>query len=171
MARLARRKRRAGRSNRQSDHANQNKSAEPPPDSERVESGGNRQNGAAAVSSPFPVLRTGWRTQLSALSTKRRSVSRCPVQYCIVLAAYDDGGAGCGSYSGRLRPYLWRSASLQEPLGPGARAAFTRLPIIAKDKTESSRKEHSRFQIRGLRAYRLRPASINKSTYRGVNEL
>ena len=35
-----------------------------------------------------------------SLSTKRRSVSRCPVQYRFVLTTYGNGGAGDGPYSG-----------------------------------------------------------------------
>jgi len=72
---------------------------------------------------------------------------------------------------GELRPYLWRSASLQEPPGTSARAAFTGLSILATNETESRRKKHSRFQVRRFRACRLRPASIDQSAYRSVNEL
>ena len=41
---------------------------------------------------------------------------------------------------------------------------------LATDETESRRKKHSRFQVRRLRACRLRPASVDQSAHRGVDK-
>jgi hypothetical protein len=44
------------------------------------------------------------------------------------------------------------------------------MSIFAADEVESGRKKHPRFQVRGFRARRLQPASINQSTHCSVNE-
>src|SRR5438105_11235466 len=159
MAGLAWRKRGASGPSREFDCANQIKSAKPPPHSECVESSGDRQDGAADLPFALPVLRAGRRTQLPALSTKRRSISRRSVQYRVVLTVYDDGGAGGRSYAGRFCSYVRRFASLQKPSRTGARTTFAGLPIFAADETEFSRRRYSRLQVRRFRACRLRSAS------------
>src|SRR5437870_2757323 len=168
MARLAWRKRRTRRSDRQGDLRNKTKSFEPAFDCERVESGRDRQDGVAAVSRALSILRAGRRTKLPALPAQRRFISRRPVQHRIVFAAHVDGGASCRSYAGRFRPHLWRSASLPKPSRAGTRTAHSRLSTFAADEIESSGQRHSRFQIRRFRAHRLRPAPVHQSANRGL---
>src|SRR5213082_1687702 len=100
MAGLARRKRRACRSDRQRYWADQIKSAEPAADSERMEPGRDRPDGVAAVSSPLSILRAGWRIKLPALPTQRRSFSGRAIQHRLLRAAHNDGGTSGRSYAG-----------------------------------------------------------------------
>jgi len=94
MARLARRKRSASGSNRQSHRANKIKSTESQAHSERMEIRLKSRDGAAAVSCAVPGLCAGWGIKLPAVSAQRRFISWRALQHRVVLAAYDDGRAG-----------------------------------------------------------------------------
>ena len=113
MARLARGKWRARRSGRQFNCAGQKESAKPSVNCERMESGGDRQGGVAAVSRALSVLYPGRRAQLPALSAQRRFVSWRAVQHRELFTPHDDGRTSCGSYAGRFHSHLWRPSSLQ----------------------------------------------------------
>ncbi len=148
MARLARRKRSARRSNRQRNFADQKKSRESSLNCELMERGGDRQDGAAAVSRAFPVLCARRRIKLPALPTQRRSFSRCAVQRRFVFAAHAYGGASRRSSPRRFRSHVRRSPSLSKPPRTSARTADSQLSIFAADETKSCYQKHPRFQIR-----------------------
>ena len=65
-----------------------------PPDRHRLESGRRRQDGAAAVPLPVPVLRRQGAALLPALSALGRCLPRRAVQHRVLCAADADGGAG-----------------------------------------------------------------------------
>src|SRR5215813_1109028 len=60
-------------------------------DRHRLEPGGRRQDGVAAVPLPVSVLCRQWTTLVSALPALRRRLSRRAVQYRILCAAHADG--------------------------------------------------------------------------------
>ena len=91
-------------------------------DRQRLESGRRRQDGAAAVPLPVPVLCRERQTVVPALSALRRRVSRRALQHRLLCAADDDGGAGDGPEARRLRPHARRRASLFQPSRAGAAA-------------------------------------------------
>ena len=59
-----------------------------------MESGRDRENGAAAVSRAVSVLCAGWRVKLPALPAQLRSFSGGAVQHRKLRAAHDDAGPG-----------------------------------------------------------------------------
>ena len=63
-------------------------------DRQRMESGRRRQDGAAAVPLPVPVLRRQGHAVLPALPALRRHLPRRAVQHRVLCAADHDGGAG-----------------------------------------------------------------------------
>ena len=65
-----------------------------PPDRHRLEPGRRRQDGAAAVPLPVPVLRRQRPALLPALSALGRRLPRRAVQHRLLCAADADGGAG-----------------------------------------------------------------------------
>lgn len=97
MARLARRERPARGSDRKRYHPDQIEPTEPATNRERMESGRDRQNGAATVSCSISILRAGRRVELPALPAQRRFISRRPIQHRVVFAPRHDGGASCRS--------------------------------------------------------------------------
>ena len=72
-------------------------------DRHRVESGRRRQDGAAAVPLPVPVLRRRRAAVLPALPALGRRVPRRAVQHRVLCAADDDGGAGDRPAARRVR--------------------------------------------------------------------
>src|SRR5437588_12411253 len=171
MAGLARRERCPRRSDRQRYFGNQKKSQQQTFNRERVESGGDRADGVAAVPRALSILcfrrggfvrwRTETRTELPTLSTQLRFISWRAVQHCVLRTPHHDDGASCRSYAGRFCPHVRRSPSLQEPSRPGPRTADARLSTFAADEFESERQKYSGFQVRRLPTCRLRPASFN----------
>ena len=97
-----------------------------PPDRHRLESGRCRQDGAAAVPLPVPVLRRQRPAVLPALSALRRRLSRRAVQHRLLCAADHDGGAGDRPEARRVHPHARRRASLSQSPGAGAAAAVAR---------------------------------------------
>ena len=68
-----------------------------PADRHRLESGRHRQDGAAAVPLPVPVLCRGRQAVVPALSALRRHLPRRAVQHRVLRAAHPDDGAGDGA--------------------------------------------------------------------------
>ena len=114
------------RPDRQRDRHDQAQSGFAPADRHRLESGRRRQDGAAAVPLPVPVLCRGRPAVVPALSALGRRVSRRAVQHRLLRAAHADGGAGDRLQAGRVHPHLRRRASLSEPPGAGAAAIVAR---------------------------------------------
>ena len=83
-----------------------------------------RQDGAAAVPLPVPVLCREGQALVPALSALGRHLPRRAVQHRVLRAADDDGGAGDGSQAGRIRPHLRRRASLRQSHRAGASCNF-----------------------------------------------
>ena len=111
------------RPDRQCRRHDQAQSGFAPADRQRLESGRSRQDGAAAVSLPVPVLCRERQTVVPALSALRRRLPRRALQHRLLRAADHDGGAGDGTEAGRLRALARRCASLFQPSGAGAAAA------------------------------------------------
>ena len=109
-----------------SDRDDQAQSGFAPPDRHRLESGRRRQDGAAAVPLPVPVLRRRRQAVVPALSALGRRVPRRAVQHRVLRAADADGGAGDRLQAGRLRPHLRRRASLSQSSRAGAAAIVAR---------------------------------------------
>ncbi len=130
-----------------------------PADRHRVESGRCRQDGAAAVPLPVPVLRRQRQAVVPALPALGRCVSRRAVQHRVLCAADDDGGAGDGPQARRVHPHVRRRASLSQSSRAGASAIVARAARIAGDEDQSGGEGYLRVPLRGLRARKLRPAS------------
>ena len=110
-----------------------------PADRHRLESGRGRQDGAAAVPLPVPVLRRRGAALLPALSALGRHVPRRAVQHRLLCAADHDGGAGDRAEARRVRPH----------------ASATRISISI---ISSRRSCSSRARRKPLPAMRLNPA-------------
>ena len=95
-----------------------------PADRDGVESGRHREDGAAAVPLPVPVLcrRTGG-CRASSISARPISSSACRSTSRPMRCCTHDGGAGDGAEARRVHPHVRRCASLSESSRPGARAA------------------------------------------------
>ena len=88
------RRRRRDRPDRQCGRGDPPQSGFAPADRHRLESGRRRQDGAAAVPLPVPVLRRRRAALLPALPALGRRVPRRAVQHRLLCAADADGGAG-----------------------------------------------------------------------------
>ena len=87
-------RRRDHRPDRQCGGGDQAQSGFAPADRERVESGRRRQDGAAALPLPVPVLCRGGQALLPALSALGGYFPRRAVQHRVLRAAHHDGRAG-----------------------------------------------------------------------------
>src|SRR6267378_1286794 len=92
------------------------------PDSQRVESGRRRQDGAATLPLPVSVLRRRRQAVVPALPAFGRRLSWRSLQHCVLCAVDDDGGAGDRVEAGGLRTLLRRRASLFQPYRAGPAA-------------------------------------------------
>ena len=118
-------------------HADPPQSRFPPADRHRLEPGRHRQDGAAAVPLPVPVLRRGRRAVLPALSALGRRLPRRAVQHRLLRAADVDGGAGDRAQARRVRPHARRRASLPQSSRAGAAAALARAAPAAAHAAQS----------------------------------
>ncbi len=114
---------RDNRPDRQCDRDDQAQSGFAPADRHRLESGRCRQDGAAAVPLPVPVLCRRRPAVVPALPALGRCISRRAVQHRVLRAADADGGAGDRLTARRIHPHFRRRASLFESPGAGAAAA------------------------------------------------
>ena len=122
------------------------------------------------MSRALPILRSGRRIKLPAISTQRRSVSRRAVQHRVVLAAHHDGGASVsilrpGDFVhtfGDLHLYNNHLEQAREQLSRDCRS----LPRL---KLNPAVKNIHDFSVRRFRTRRLRPAPIDKSAHSGVD--
>src|SRR4026207_643475 len=85
---------------RRGDRAAPEEPAQPAAYRERLERGGDRDDGVAAVSCVVPVFRAGGALELPALSAERGFVFGRAVQYRFIRAADADGGAGVRTEAG-----------------------------------------------------------------------
>ena len=114
------------RPDRQCDRDDQAQSGFAPADRHRLESGRRRQDGAAAVPLPVPVLRRRGQAVVPALPALGRRVPRRAVQHRVLRAADADGGAGDRLQARRVHPHLRRRASVSQSSGAGAAATVAR---------------------------------------------
>jgi hypothetical protein len=150
MALMAGQGRQDHRSDLQCDRDDQAQSGFAPADRHRVESGRRRQDGAAAVPLPVPVLRRQWAAVVPALPALGRRVPRRAVQHRVLCAAHADGGASDGLQAGRIHSYVRRRTSLSQSSGAGAAAAVARAPRAAGDEAQSGGEGYFRLPLRGL---------------------
>ena len=119
MAFVARAGRATHRSNLKSYPRHQDQPGFAPPDRLGVECRRGRQDGAAALPLPVPVLCRGRKTFVPAVPAQRRHFPRRPLQHRVIRAADADGGAGLLPEARRVHPHLRRRAHLQKPFRAG----------------------------------------------------
>ncbi len=128
-----------------------------------LESGGCRQDGAAAVPLPVPVLRREGQALLPALSALGRHLPRRAVQHRLLCAADDDGGAGdrAASRANSFTPSATRiSISIMSSRRIcNCRARRARLPVM---RINPAVKDLFALPLRGFHARRLRAASAHQ---------
>src|SRR5256714_6618095 len=171
MGPLAERGWRANQSNRWRHCRHKTKSAKPTFDRECLERRRARENGAAAVPCPFPVLRQRRRTELPALSAQRRSVSRRAVQHRFIRVAYDDGRAGLRFTTRGIHPHLRRFASLPEPPRAGSRTIISPVSSAPAHAIKSRGQKYRRVPLRGLHPQRIRSTSRDQSADRRLTRV
>ena len=128
-----------------------------PADRHRLESGRRRQDGAAAVPLPVPVLRRRRPAVLPALPALGRHLSRRAVQHRLLRAADPDGRAGDRAQARRVRPHASATrisiSIISSRRGCSCRARRGALPTMRLNPAVTG---PLRVPLRGLRARRLR---------------
>src|SRR6266487_1518934 len=112
-----------------------------------VESGRRRQDGAATMPLPVPVLRRERSALLSALPALGRRVPRRAVQYRLLRVANADGGAGDRTEARGVRAHARRRTSLPQSPRAGAAAALARTPAVAEDDAQYGRERSLRLPL------------------------
>ena len=155
------------RPDRQRDRDDQAQSGFAPADRHRLESGRRRQDGAAAVPLPVPVLCRRRQALVPALSALGRHLSRRAVQHRVLCAADADGGAGdratgpaTSSTPSATRICISIISSRREC---NCRARRARCRAM---RLNPGGEGHLRVPLRGLRARKLRPASAHQGPSR-----
>ena len=141
-----------------------------PADRHRLESGRRRQDGAAAVPLPVPVLRRRRQAVLPALPALGRHLSRRAVQHRLLRAADHDDGAGDRARSPASSST--RSATRTSISTTSSRRACScraRRARCRRMRLNPAVKDHLRLPLRGLRARRLRAAPAHQGRGRGVS--
>ncbi len=122
------------------------------PHRERVEPGGGRPHGAAALPRAVPVLRRRRRTLLPALPAQRRHLPGRAVQHRVLRAADADGGAGDRTEARRFRAHPGRCAPVSQSPRAGPRAARAHAaPVPAPEGESGGARTSSRSPTRTSR--------------------